>query len=369
MKTTYRAMLPIGALLLSFLVSAQATYNGSTKHTFTTNHGTIEIGPFNSSHGHIYTDRPNIIFNKDVYTTTNAFSSYNNDLLFKTEGNERMRIDHETGHVGIGYSSPLSPLHIASDTDAIQTFQTSDDSWLYTNWKSSNGTRKAYMGLSTSLSEFRIQVENGTNEILFLGGNVGIGTYTPLAQLHVEGNGIRATTFSLSTITDLTNASPWYGLGRSDFMDLSNTHDRGAVQVAGYYGLLLKSASGFIGIHQNGRVGIGTTAPDAKLTVKGNIHAEEIKVDLAVPAPDYVFKEGYELKSLEEVQNYIQKHGHLPNIPSAKELEANGIQLGEMDMKLLEKIEELTLYLIAQERIIERLQKQNTIILELLTKE
>ena len=103
-------------------------------------------------------------------------------------------------------------------------------------------------------------------------------------------------------------------------------------------------------ITNSGKVGIGTIIPDARLTVKGNIHAEEIKVDLAVPAPDYVFKDGYDLKSLEEVQNHIKKHGHLPNIPSAKEFEANGIQLGEMDMKLLEKIEELTLYILSQEK-------------------
>lgn len=95
-----------------------------------------------------------------------------------------------------------------------------------------------------------------------------------------------------------------------------------------------------------GKVGINTSTPDDALTVKGRIHAEEVKIDLAVPAPDYVFKKEYTLKSLEEVQNYIQKHGHLPNIPSAKEMETNGIELGIMEMKLLEKIEELTLYLI-----------------------
>ena len=112
-------------------------------------------------------------------------------------------------------------------------------------------------------------------------------------------------------------------------------------------------------ILHSGKVGIGTTTPDAKLTVKGNIHAEEIKVDLTVPAPDYVFKEGYDLKSLEEVQNHIKKHGHLPNIPSAKEFEANGIQLGEMDMKLLEKIEELVLYILNQEKQLKKEREHN----------
>lgn len=98
-----------------------------------------------------------------------------------------------------------------------------------------------------------------------------------------------------------------------------------------------------------GNVGIGTSSPDAELTVKGKVHAEEVKVDLSVPGPDYVFKEGYDLKTLEEVRHYIKEHGHLPDIPSAKEMEENGIQLGEMNMKLLEKIEELTLYHIQQE--------------------
>ncbi|WP_062057783.1 tail fiber protein [Sediminicola sp. YIK13] len=105
-----------------------------------------------------------------------------------------------------------------------------------------------------------------------------------------------------------------------------------------------------------GNVGIGTSIPDSKLTVKGNIHAEEVKVDLSVPGPDYVFKEGYDLMSLFEIQNYIKSNGHLPNIPSAKDMEANGIELGVMNMKLLEKIEELTLYAIEQER---RINTQN----------
>ncbi|MEC7262606.1 MAG: hypothetical protein VXW38_02630 [Bacteroidota bacterium] len=103
-------------------------------------------------------------------------------------------------------------------------------------------------------------------------------------------------------------------------------------------------------IRGNGNVGIATTIPDSKLTVKGKIHAEEVKVDLSVPGPDYVFKQGYDLKSLEEVQSYIKEHGHLPNIPSAKQMEENGIDLGEMNMKLLEKIEELTLYVIELEK-------------------
>jgi hypothetical protein len=95
-----------------------------------------------------------------------------------------------------------------------------------------------------------------------------------------------------------------------------------------------------------GKVGINTNIPDYELTVKGKIHAEEVKIDLSVPAPDYVFKKEYDLQSLEAIERYINSNGHLPNIPSALEMETNGVELGLMEMKLLEKIEELTLYLI-----------------------
>ena len=102
--------------------------------------------------------------------------------------------------------------------------------------------------------------------------------------------------------------------------------------------------------YNTGNVGIGTNITDSKLTVKGSIHSEEVKVDLSVPAPDYVFESSYNLTSLEKLQEYIITHGHLPNMPSAKEMETHGIELGIMNMKLLEKIEELTLYILQQQR-------------------
>lgn len=105
---------------------------------------------------------------------------------------------------------------------------------------------------------------------------------------------------------------------------------------------------------QNGNVGIGTTQPDAKLSVKGKIHAQEVLVDLNIPGPDYVFDKDYSLLSLKETDDFIKINKHLPEVPSAKQMEKEGINVSEMQMKLLQKIEELTLYVIGQQKMIDK---------------
>ena len=98
-------------------------------------------------------------------------------------------------------------------------------------------------------------------------------------------------------------------------------------------------------------VGIGTMSPDEKLTVKGKIHTQEVRVDMLGPlVPDYVFAEDYKLKSLQEVEDYIKQNKHLPEIPSAQEIEKNGLMLAEMNMNLLKKMEEMTLYMIEMKK-------------------
>jgi hypothetical protein len=104
-----------------------------------------------------------------------------------------------------------------------------------------------------------------------------------------------------------------------------------------------------------GNVGIGTPNPTEKLTVNGTIYGKEIKVDLLVPGPDYVFEKDYDLPTLTEIKSYIDQHKHLPEVPSAKDMEANGINVGEMNMILLKKVEELTLYMVEANKKIDDL--------------
>ncbi|WP_459211301.1 prefoldin domain-containing protein [Aquimarina rhabdastrellae] len=111
----------------------------------------------------------------------------------------------------------------------------------------------------------------------------------------------------------------------------------------------------------NGNIGIGThDTRGYLLAVAGKAVAEEVNIMLQSNWPDFVFEKEYNLPTLAEVENHITEKGHLKDIPSAAEVEQNGIFLGEMDSKLLQKIEELTLYTIAQEKKIKALETQNT---------
>lgn len=106
-------------------------------------------------------------------------------------------------------------------------------------------------------------------------------------------------------------------------------------------------------------MGIGTTSPGSyKLAVEGKIGAREVDINLGSWA-DFVFAEDYMLPTLEEVNAYVQTHHHLPDLPSEAEVLAKGsVSVGEMQKLLLQKIEELTLYTIAQQRQIDVLQAE-----------
>jgi hypothetical protein len=154
-------------------------------------------------------------------------------------------------------------------------------------------------------------------------GNVGIGTAAPIARLQVESGSDAAIALRLQSGGFSMN-------GTAPFSIDANGVFSGRFVVLG-----------------SGNVGIGIANPTQKLQVKGTVYSTEVKVDLAAgQGPDYVFEPTYDLKPLAEIETYIKENKHLPEVPSAKEMEANGVQLGEMNMLLLKKIEELTLYVI-----------------------
>ena len=112
-------------------------------------------------------------------------------------------------------------------------------------------------------------------------------------------------------------------------------------------------------INNNQQVGIGTTSPGSfKLAVEGALGARSVKVTLTNPWPDYVFDKSHNLPPLNEVEQFIHQYQHLPEVPTAAEVAKDGVDLGQNQALLLKKVEELTLYLIEQQKQLQLQQKQ-----------
>lgn len=181
-------------------------------------------------------------------------------------------------------------------------------------------------------------------------GNVGIGITSPNATLQVGDSNNTGTPQQEVEIKRLSLAPVCHS--GSDWFFTTRDNNYANLDI-GY------SNNKTITLRHDGNVGIGTTTPDAKLTVKGLIHSQEVKVT-ATAGADFVFETDYNLPTLKKVEEFIKANKHLPEIPSAKEMQTNGLYVAEMNTKLLQKIEELTLYTINQEKRIETLEKENT---------
>ncbi|UGU18146.1 protein bicaudal D homolog [Sinomicrobium kalidii] len=251
-----------------------------------------------------------------------------------------------------------------------------------------NNTRYAGMGiLGSGETPTRMYIgygaspwAGGAGMYMLPDGNVGIGQLAPVATLDVNGT-FRANS-NMSGERKIYMEAPSTGNHRGNGtqnatglvyrMDNPASGDpifqvrsqgeavRFFVEHDGWTGSNHNSAwfGGSKGNYFKGSVGIGTTSPDAKLAVNGVVHSKEVRVDLNGWS-DFVFKEDYNLPTLKEVEQHIREKGHLKDIPSAEEVKENGVRLGEMDARLLQKIEELTLYTIQLQKQVETLRAQN----------
>jgi hypothetical protein len=194
-------------------------------------------------------------------------------------------------------------------------------------------------GNSAPVARFKITKE----------GNVGIGTPTPSAKFEVWGD-IRA----YRDGSDGINAQLYFANAANNRAWNWQLASAGDSAFWGYDGT---SWGEKLRIQQNGNVGIGTTNPTQKLSVNGTVRAHEVIVDTGWS--DFVFDESYKLTALSETEAFVKAEKHLPGIPSAKEVAENGISVGEMQAKLLAKIEELTLHQIAEAKELATVKSEN----------
>ncbi|MDQ8051443.1 MAG: hypothetical protein REI78_00385 [Pedobacter sp.] len=315
------------------------------------------------------------------------------------------------GFTGIGTTTPVSLLELSSGTPKFTLSPVAYSG----NYRSSFGTRsgaQAYLTFgNNALNEMRIGntgvggylniYTNNTKELtdesdgnlamhFAANGSVGVATTSPSQKLTVNGNlnvdnatGGNYMGFGIPNHSEYATIGTMYSSGglvlahglkpKTNAAQLIFSHptmSRNAIVLGdgftdgGIKFYAKASSTETVGnvladdpvmqITDGGRVGVGTTNPDEKLAVNGKIHAKEIRVD-ATGLPDYVFEADYQLPSLAETEAFIKKNKHLPEVPSAANVERNGLELGEMNKILLKKIEELTLHLIEKEKEINQL--------------
>ena len=271
---------------------------------------------------------------------TNSTNTTGN-LFFQTKLTDRMMID-ENGLIGIGTSTPSSILTINSSNPILQL--------------QNNNVDKGFVQLVND------DIKIGTNSTNTNGKLIvrtkGVDRFT------IDDDGIGTFGTSGSGGTIIMN-----GPVSSGFIFQSQNLTQGFITATSQALEIFRNTTGLIHLYVNGggvwakssgQVSMGSTGQTATgyvLSVEGKAIATEFKVQAVASWPDYVFDQAYKLMPLADVKKYIDQHKHLPRIPSAAEIEKQGIELGDMNKKLVEKIEELTLYVVQLQEQIDDLKK------------
>ncbi|MCD0476606.1 hypothetical protein LPB87_19605 [Flavobacterium sp. EDS] len=369
--------------------------------------GNIGIGLTNPDRkltveGLIGTNNGGVMFKKDnkIWDIT----SNNNDLSFNETGTSTRLFLQSGGNIGIGTNNPNSKLEIVGSSLAGHDIGT-------LKLKSSIANQFIYMGYDDKYSAGYIQsVKPGTSQQNILlapnGGNIGIGLVNPTQTLTVAGQiGVIDGGLIFKSDTKVWDINPKKGglsfnetgiisplfLQSGGNIGIGTDNPSTKLEIVGsslagyeigtlklkssianqfiYMGYDDKYSAGYIqsvkpGTSQQnillapngGNIGIGTYTPTYKLDVCGTIRAQEIKVDM-LSGCDFVFKDDYKLMNLNDLEKFIKTNQHLPEVASEKEMIENGVNMKEFQMKLLQKIEELTLYTIEQNKKIQSLER------------
>lgn len=265
-----------------------------------------------------------------------------------------------TGRLGLRTSTPVLDIHVSTgNTPAMRLEQTSAAGFTAQTWDVAGNEANFFVRDVTGGSRlpFRIRPGAPTSSIdIAADGDVGVGTASPAARLHVEAGSLNPGAGNSSILVKTANnqdAIVGLGLGPS-FVDNVDGFLFGYNGTAGV-------GRAFIGTRPT--TGTGEIAfavknvTEMKLTSTGLEVTDAIRVGgVTLNVPDYVFEKDYKLMPLNELASYISTNKHLPDVPSESEIKAKGLDIGGFHMNLLRKVEELTLYTVTQDETIKRLE-------------
>jgi hypothetical protein len=398
-------------------VGVGTTSPGAPLHVNTT--GSSEIARFESTAGSNWIGMYKSGVRQGILWNSGSTLSLQNDnasgsLRFNTNGfNPRMTIT-STGDVGIGTTSPSGEFEVASSGETNVIFDRGSSASANVIEMSSGGSTD--WTIMTPSGQDYLKFSNGSGTGLMTmtqGGGIGIATDSPTGRLDVQGDA--SSTSSVSSFTTnytgnsdiravnaVSTPADGYGYGidaTGGYRGVQGTGAGGAytgttIGVRGYasgtagtrtgvygyasnsggtnaygvYGLANGATNNWAGYFSSGnvyianelRIGLTGGATGYDVAVDGKIICEELKVQDSGSWPDYVFADEYELKTLEEVEAHIEANSHLPGVPDAATVEEDGIMIGEMQKVMMEKIEELTLYMIDANKRIKALEAENS---------
>ncbi len=258
-------------------------------------------------------------------------SNSTGDFIIRTGGTDQVLVN-SVGNVGIGHDAPFTKMHIVGGQDAGLSL-----------------TNNGYMMLGPI---------TGTNIILDNNEIIARSGATTAATLNLQTNGGELVSGARLTVNKDGEAIKLNGVDPAINLYVNGVQKSYIWQTGNNLNIGVSSALGKIVVNTNQMlIGTSVTPPSGyKLGVGGKVICEELKVKLQAGGwPDYVFADDYKLPLLTEVEKFIQANKHLPNIPAASEVEKEGLEIGDMQKRMMEKLEELTLYIIQQQKEIEAL--------------
>lgn len=358
-------------------------------------------------------DGNNVLTERLLYNRAEGGFRWYINQLANGGGNAKMALTR-SGALGLGTHIPQANLHISDYTDMSNSNSTGSlmigqDNWLHLTMDRDEIQARNTNGVASAL---RLQHWGGNLAMCQGNGSVGIGTISPQGRLHIfAGNAaqmnsggylVMGNTSSDNMVLDeneiftrdnggpanltLQRSSGDVGIGSVNtnarlnidhdgwHLRMDNTETGGATWLVGasepgwsagadklVFSNSTGSANGTLFLHGSSRGASIATADlptGYRLAVNGKIICEELRVRVKADWPDYVFADNYRLRPLEEVEAHIKARRHLPGVPAAAEVQQEGLAVGEMQKVLMEKVEELTLYLIGQQKQIQSLQAE-----------